>query len=163
MSERMSGVAEGLSAPKKDVAREQQLEMDPGPLRVEQSDPGICVSTTGAEPARPRLSYSETTIPVAGSRMTLPALGPPLKSNMLFNVPAIASVEPFPIRPRSQLSSMTRKIEDWSVIESSMKFCFAQGETTSRGNRGPKPQRPFWVPPVTSLALGEPQLPGPSN
>ncbi len=36
----MSGVAEGLSAPKKDVAREQQLEMDPGPLRVEQSDPG---------------------------------------------------------------------------------------------------------------------------
>ena len=40
MSERMSDVAEGLSAPKKDVAREQQLEMDPGPLRVEQSDPG---------------------------------------------------------------------------------------------------------------------------
>jgi len=40
MSERMSGVAEGLAAPKKDVAREQQLEMDPGPLRVEQSDPG---------------------------------------------------------------------------------------------------------------------------
>src|SRR5258707_1445427 len=40
MSERMSGVAEGLSAPKKDVAREQQLEVDPGPLRVEQSDPG---------------------------------------------------------------------------------------------------------------------------
>src|SRR5713226_7751478 len=95
--------------------------------------------------------------------MSFPAFGPPLKSNMLFNVPVVASVEPLPIRPRFQLSSMNRKIEDWSVIESSMKFCFAQGEITSSGNRGPKPQRPFCVPPLTSFAFGEPQLPGPSN
>src|SRR6267154_2603143 len=46
---------------------------------------------------------------------------------------------------------------------SSMKFEFAHGETTSRGKRGPKPQRPFWVPPLTSFAFGEPQLPGHSN
>src|SRR5438445_10369874 len=46
---------------------------------------------------------------------------------------------------------------------SSMKFCFAQGETTSSGSRGPKPQRPFCVPPLTSFAFGEPQLPGPSS
>src|SRR6267143_7074470 len=45
----------------------------------------------------------------------------------------------------------------------SMKFCFDQGETTSRGSRGPKPQPPFWVPPLTSFAFGEPQLPGPVN
>jgi len=37
--------------------------------------------------------------------MSFPAFGPPLKSNILFNVPAITSVEPPPIRPRSQLFS----------------------------------------------------------
>src|SRR6266478_9610962 len=43
------------------------------------------------------------------------------------------------------------------------EVCFAQGEITSSGNRGPKPQRPFCVPPLTSFTFGEPQLPGPSN
>src|ERR1700739_4245647 len=56
-----------------------------------------------------------TTFPVNGSRISLPARAWSSKSNKPFNVPAIASVEPFPIRPRFQLSSMKRVTEDWSV------------------------------------------------
>jgi hypothetical protein len=48
-----------------------------------------------------------------------------------------ASNDWLPILPRLQLSSTKRRIEDWSVIELSTKFTFANGEITSSGWRGP--------------------------
>ena len=39
-----------------------------------------------------------------------------VKSNMLMMLPAFSSVEPLPRRPSLQLSSMKRRIEDWSVM-----------------------------------------------
>jgi len=58
---------------------------------------------------------------------------------------------------------MNRKIDDWSVIVSSMKFTFAHGDTTSSGRRGPNPHRPFCVPPADVVRFGAPQFPGPSS
>lgn len=68
-------------------------------------------------------------------------------------------VEPLPIRPRLQLSSMKRRIDNWSVTRWSMKSCFAKGEMTSKGSRGPYPQRPFCAVPPSCVAV-VPQLPG---
>ena len=106
----MMRAAAGLSSLLEDLA--EQRKEDPGSPFTNSDDPG-CLDETdwyGTFPHTARLlrhNYS-------GSRIEnkLPAFGPPLKSNMLFNVPVIASVEPFPIRPRSQLSSMKRRIED---------------------------------------------------
>ena len=41
------------------------------------------------------------------------------------------------IAGRPQLSSMKLMIDDWSVRVWSTAFCFAHGETTSSGSRGP--------------------------
>jgi hypothetical protein len=54
-----------------------------------------------------------STIPVDGSRISLEAF-PPVKSKRPFSVPALTSEELPPMRPRSQLSSMKRRTEDWS-------------------------------------------------
>src|SRR5450432_3291197 len=43
-----------------------------------------------------------------------------------------------------QLSWTNFGIELMSVSEWSTEFCFAHGEMTSSGSRGPYPQRPFW-------------------
>ena len=64
-----------------------------------------------AKSFRARPGYWETIVPVDGSRMSFPAFGPSSKSNIPFNVPAIASAEPLPIRPRFQLSSMKRRTD----------------------------------------------------
>ena len=52
---------------------------------------------------------------------------------------------------------MKRVMELWSVTVVSMKLAFAQGEMTSRGRRGPKPQRPCTgvVPEVTPVRVVE--------
>src|SRR5215470_5337882 len=84
--------------------------------------------------------FCETGAPVVGSRISRLTwlLLFWLKSNISLIGPAIASNEPWPMRcPPSQLSSMNRKTEDWSVMEWSTKFTRAQGETTSNGWRGP--------------------------
>jgi hypothetical protein len=52
---------------------------------------------------------------VDGSRIRFGAFLVFLKSNMPLSVPAFASKESSPMRPRSQLSSINRSIEDWSV------------------------------------------------
>ncbi len=53
--------------------------------------------------------------PVAGSRINVDVLGVPVKFNILFKVPAIASYEPVMRWLDNQLSSMKRRIEVWSV------------------------------------------------
>src|SRR6202042_2546472 len=98
------------------------------------------------------------TSPVLSFRMTAGAC--PnfwLKANALSRLPAAESAEPLPIRPRPQLSSMNRGIDAWSVNVLSTKFCFAHGEMTSSGWRGPTPQRSFCA---GGVAPGPP-LPGP--
>src|ERR1035437_1860811 len=80
--------------------------------------------------------------PVLGSRNSLapaPLWVPPEseKENRLFRLPAFASKEKLPMRPVLQLSSMKRRIDDWSVVVWSTKLAFAYGETTTRGRRGP--------------------------
>ena len=55
----------------------------------------------------------------------------------MFRLPAFWSKDELPIRPVFQLSSMKRRIEDWSVVVWSTKLVFAYGETTTRGSRGP--------------------------
>src|SRR5664280_1197010 len=67
--------------------------------------------------------------PVLGSRNSLaPA---PLW------VPPESAKEKLPMRAVLQLSSMKRRIDDWSVVVWSTKLAFAYGETTTRGRRGP--------------------------
>src|ERR1700691_3702904 len=76
--------------------------------------------------------------PVLGSRMSVPLLRIFLKLNMLVIEPAIASNEPPPILcPPSQLSSMKRITELWSVTVWSTKFFLAHGEITRNGSLGP--------------------------
>src|SRR5215469_11292070 len=55
---------------------------------------------------------------------------------------AIESKEPTIRCPLSQLSSMNRRTDVWSVTEWSTKFRRAHGETSKNGLRGPYPQRP---------------------
>src|SRR6266700_186143 len=78
-----------------------------------------------------------------------------LKSNMLSNVPARSSAAPPPILPVPQLSSMKRRMDDWSVSVPSTKFDLAKEEITSSGRRGPKPHLPCTAPGALV-----PQLPG---
>src|SRR5262249_45142876 len=59
-------------------------------------------------------SPERTTSPEDGSRMRM-SLRSSSKSNNRSREPAIASKEPPPIRPRSQLSSMKRRIALWSA------------------------------------------------
>src|SRR5665213_516795 len=77
-----------------------------------------CRVAAGAKEAAKKAYWSSrlpsTGTPVLGLRTSM-RLRWSSKSNMPFNVPAIASVDPLPIRPRSQLSSIKRVIEDWSV------------------------------------------------
>lgn len=54
--------------------------------------------------------------PELGSRNKRRSCGSRLKSNILRSEPASSSKEPFPILPSFQLSSINRKIDDWSVI-----------------------------------------------
>lgn len=54
--------------------------------------------------------------PELGSRNRRRSCGSRLKSNILRSEPASPSKEPFPILPSFQLSSINRKIDDWSVI-----------------------------------------------
>lgn len=54
--------------------------------------------------------------PEFGSRNKRRSCGSRLKSNILTREPASSSKEPFPILPSFQLSSINRKIDDWSVI-----------------------------------------------
>jgi len=82
--------------------------------------------------------------PVLGSRNNLlPALLLPLplpwpeKTKRLFRLPAFWSKEKLPTWPVFQLSSMNRRMDDWSVVVWSTKLAFAYGETTTRGRRGP--------------------------
>src|SRR5664280_7292 len=81
--------------------------------------------------------------PVAGSRKSF---GCPCESaflwsseklKRLFRLPAFSSKEKLPVRPVFQLSSMKRRIEDWSVVVWSTKLAFAYGEMTTSGRRGP--------------------------
>jgi len=64
----------------------------------------------------------------------------------------MASKEPS-IVGRCQLSSTNFRMEDWSVTVWSMKLCFAHGEMTNSGRRGPKPQRPFSPPSGVCLVV----------
>lgn len=61
------------------------------------------------------------------------------------------------MRPKDQLSSMKRMIDDWSVNVLSAKLALAQGEMTNIGKRGPYPQRP--CKPASGVPL--PHTPGP--
>src|SRR5438270_12382271 len=74
--------------------------------------------------------------PVSGSRNSLlfPVSGPIGGNwNMLRMVPDFVSIEPLPMRPADQLSSIKRRIEPWLVKLWSTKFDLAKGEITSRG------------------------------
>src|SRR5262252_970688 len=75
---------------------------------------------------------------------------------MCISVPAVASEDPPPILPVRQLSSIKRRIEDWSVRVLSTKLRLANGEMTIKGRRGPKPHFPSWLPGALV-----PQLPAP--
>src|ERR1700722_2863007 len=69
-------------------------------------------------------------------------------------LPAFASNDPLPMRlPCSQLSSMNLGIEDWSLILWLTKLSRVQGEMTTIGRRGPKPQRSLRGP--TLIATDE--------
>jgi hypothetical protein len=66
------------------------------------------------------VSVGETVLigsPVMGSRMSVSVRAGPAKLNRLFNVPAVASNDWLPMRPRFQLSSMKRRIELWLATE----------------------------------------------
>ena len=54
----------------------------------------------------------DSATPVLGSRISFDARWSSLKSNKPLSIPAFESVESAPILPRSQLSSMKRRIED---------------------------------------------------
>ncbi len=83
--------------------------------------------------------------PVTGLRKSLARSSSPtprfLKSNMLFRLPEIESKLP-EMAGSPQLPSMNLVIEAWLVSVWSTKLDFAQGEMTSSGSRGPRPQRP---------------------
>ena len=61
------------------------------------------------------------------------------------------------MRPKDQLSSMKRMIDDWSASVLSTKLALAHGEITNIGKRGPYPQRP--CKPASGVPL--PHTPGP--
>ena len=88
----------------------------------------------------------QTGSPVTGLRKSLPRPSSPtpcfLKSNMLFRLPEIESKLP-EMAGSPQLPSMNLVIEAWLVSVWSTKLDFAQGEMTSSGSRGPRPQRPL--------------------
>src|SRR5712671_4021209 len=76
--------------------------------------------------------------PVDGSRKSLPLPPPRLSNENRFrSEPALVSKEKLPILPVSQLSSMNRSTELWSVTVWSTKLDFAKGEITRSGWRGP--------------------------
>jgi len=64
-------------------------------------------------------------------------LDSPENAKRLFRLPAFWSKEKLPTWPVFQLSSMNRRMDDWSVVVWSTKLAFAYGETTTRGRRGP--------------------------
>src|ERR1700682_381953 len=77
-----------------------------------------------------------TRSPVKGSRNSRPLW--PWKLNMWKREPACLSREfPPSLAPPSQLSSIKRVTEDWSVMEWSTKLNLAKDEITSKGWRGP--------------------------
>ena len=88
----------------------------------------------------------EFCVPVVGSKISFPACPEVFRSNILLISPALTSKDWFPIRPNPQLSSIKRRIDDRSVMLWSTKFTFAYGEITSRGIRGPYPQRSCAAP-----------------
>src|SRR5580704_8184669 len=89
------------------------------------------------------LPYRGICSPVDGLRIRVPSLLIWLKLNIWLMELAMPSKEPWPIRcPPSQLSSMKRMTEVWSVAVWSTKFSSAHGEITIKGCRGPYPQRP---------------------
>jgi hypothetical protein len=76
--------------------------------------------------------------PVLGFRKSTPLLLNRRKLNICVSEFAMVSKEPWPMRtPPSQLSSMKRIAELWSVTVWSTKFRLAHGEITSKGNLGP--------------------------
>src|SRR5262249_30029348 len=89
-----------------------------------------------APPTVEELGFQPVGWPVVGSRISLSS-GPLVKSSRFKSEPACASNEWSPILPVCQLSSMKRRIDDWSVTVWSTKLCFAKGEITSNGRRGP--------------------------